>query len=39
MAQCTNLGGAVQVSNNLVVPADFFSFEEDNEGYTDGMLG
>lgn len=37
--QCTNLGGAIQVANNLILPPDFFSFEKDDGDWTDGMLG
>lgn len=37
---CTNLGGAIQVSNNILVPSDGFSFQADNDdGTIDGMMG
>lgn len=36
---CTNLGGAIQVSNNILLPADGYSFEPNSNGDVDGMLG
>lgn len=37
---CTNLGGAIQISNNILLAPDAYSFEpgEDGSG-VDGMIG
>ena len=36
---CTNLGGAIQVSNNILLAPDGYSFEPNSNGDVDGMLG
>lgn len=33
------MGGAIQLSNNILVSIDAFSFEKNRDGDTDGMLG
>lgn len=36
---CTKLGGAVRLSNRLLVPNNFFSFDRGGAAYVDGFVG
>jgi len=36
---CTNMGGSIQISNNILLAPDGYSFEPNADGKVDGMLG